>query len=155
MNSPLFSTLIYLIFEIVTYLRDIFSVLNEPVSFHKNNKKSLFQKFNFYFNLYRAKFLKKINLIFHKKNTWNDLSSLSKKIKKIVLLIYLHVFLDLITNLWNPWELGLHFKNKKIILFVWISRITNLYVRRVPSIKRKMQKKYVLSLEWLSFNLIR
>jgi hypothetical protein len=44
--------------------------------------------------------------------------------------------LDLITNLWNSWELDLHFKNtKKNILFIPISSIVNLYIKHIPDIK--------------------
>jgi hypothetical protein len=75
---------------------------------------------------------------------------------KIVLLISLHVFLNLITHLWNLWELDLYFKNtKKIILFFSILKIMNLYIKSTHDIKRKKYKKYILILEWLDLNLIR
>jgi hypothetical protein len=55
----------------------------------------------------------------------------------MVLLITLHEFLDIIISLRGPWELGLHFKNKKK-LFARILRITNLYVKRISNIKIKI-----------------
>jgi len=79
-----------------------------------------------------------------------------KNSRKIVLLISLHVFLNLITHLWNLWELDLYFKNtKKIILFFSILKIMNLYIKSTHDIKRKKYKKYILILEWLDLNLIR
>jgi hypothetical protein len=56
---------------------------------------------------------------------------------KIVFYIYfLHVFLDLKTSLLKIRELDLHFKNiKKIIFFLLIYRIMNLYIRCIPDIE--------------------
>ena len=40
-----------------------------------------------------------------------------KNWRKVVLMISSHIFLDLIINLWNPWELSLHFKKYLFWLF--------------------------------------
>jgi len=52
-------------------------------------------------------------------------------------LFILHIFLDLITNLLKPLELGLHFKNTKnfISFSISIRDYKNLYVRRILNIK--------------------
>jgi len=51
--------------------------------------------------------------------------------------MYYHAFWALITNLLKPCELGSYFKNtKKIFCFLLVSGITNLYVRRIPDIKK-------------------
>jgi hypothetical protein len=51
--------------------------------------------------------------------------------------LFQHAFLVLITSLLKLRELGQYFKNsKKIIFFLLISGITNLYVKRIPDIEK-------------------
>jgi hypothetical protein len=59
--------------------------------------------------------------------------SIFKNLKKLFPLIFLYIFLDLITSLLNPWELGIHFK--KLFFFLLIYEIMNLYVRFILNIK--------------------
>ena len=49
--------------------------------------------------------------------------------------------MGLITSLLKPWRFGLNLKNtKKIILFILIPRIINLYIKCIPDIKRNKCK---------------
>ena len=113
--------LLYLIFGIVTYTRDTFSISSKSVSFRKKQQKIFLSKIQFYFKLHMTKSLENKNknhicINNNNNNIRHDLTSL--KIQKIFLLIFLHVFLDLIINLLKSWELDLYFKNtKKFILF--------------------------------------
>jgi hypothetical protein len=67
---------------------------------------------------------KKNHIIFYTENT---------KIQKYVLAC----ILALITSLLELWELGQYFQNfKKIFCFLLISGIMNLYVKRIPDIKK-------------------
>jgi hypothetical protein len=74
--------------------------------------------------MHTVKSLKKIHIIFsyNKENPKNVLACI----------------LALITSLLKSWELGQYFKKnpKKLFCFLLISRITNLYVKRTPDIKK-------------------
>jgi hypothetical protein len=51
--------------------------------------------------------------------------------------MYQHAFWALIIGLLKSRELGPYFKNtKKILCFLLVSRIMDLYVRRIPDIKK-------------------
>jgi len=87
-------------------------------------------------------------------------NQVSKKIKnkitlyfhtiKIQTIYVLACVLALITSLLKPWELGQHFKKyPKIVCFLLVSRIRNLYVKHIPDIKKVVL--FLLILEWLGF----
>ena len=70
-----------------------------------------------------------------KKNLYNKEN---KKYIYIYIYVILACILALITSLLKSWELGQYFKkNQKYFCFVLISGITNLYVKRIPDIKKR------------------
>jgi hypothetical protein len=93
--------------------------------------------------MHTAKSLKAKKLIFYFHTT-------KKTSKKNVLAC----ILALITSLLKSQEFGQYFKNpKKLFCFLLISRITNLYIKRTPNIKKVVF--FYLTLEQLGFTPLR